>query len=99
MQHPSLFLILSQLRAYVDQCYGDRLKYLILFGSQSRNDATPDSDIDVMLVLARTENAYAEYDRISQFVADLCLEHEVGVADLRYDGLRNWDILELKVVD
>ncbi len=22
-----------------------------------------------------------------------------GVADLRYDGLRNWDILELKVVD
>jgi hypothetical protein len=23
----------------------------------------------------------------------------IGVADLRYDGLRNWDILELKVVD
>ena len=24
---------------------------------------------------------------------------KTGVADLRYDGLRNWDILELKVVD
>jgi hypothetical protein len=24
---------------------------------------------------------------------------KLGVADLRYDGLRNWDILELKVVD
>ena len=80
MQHPSLFLILLQLRAYVDQCYGDRLKHLILFGSQSRNDATPDSDIDVMLVLAGTENAHAEYDRISQFVADLCLEHEVLIS-------------------
>ena len=67
---------LTQLRAYVDQCYGDRLKHLILFSSQSRNEATPDSDIDVMLVLTGTENTYAEYDRISQFVADLCLEHE-----------------------
>jgi uncharacterized protein len=80
MQHPSLSLILSQLKEYVDQCYGDRLKHLILFGSQSRNEATPDSDIDVMLVLAGTDNAYSEYDRMSQFVADLCLEYDVLIS-------------------
>ena len=27
------------------------------------------------------------------------IQEKLGVADLRYDGLRNWDILELKVVD
>ncbi len=80
MQHPSLSLILAQLRQYTRECYGDHLKHLILFGSQARNEATPDSDIDVMLVLAEVENTSAAYDRISQFVADLCLEHEVLIS-------------------
>jgi uncharacterized protein len=80
MQHPSLFPILAQLRQYIEQCYGDRFKHLILFGSQARNEATSDSDIDVMLVLDGIENTSAAYDRLSQFVADLCLEHDVLIS-------------------
>ena len=80
MQHPSLLLILAQLRKYVEQCYGDRFKHLILFGSQARNEAVSSSDIDVMLVLEGTSHVSLEYDRMSQFVADLCLEHDVLIS-------------------
>jgi predicted nucleotidyltransferase len=80
MQHPSLFLILAQLRKYVEQCYGNQLKHLTLFGSQACNEAICSSDIDVMLVLERVENTSLEYDRISKFVAEICLEHDVLVS-------------------
>ena len=33
------------------EIYGPRLKRLILFGSQARGEATPDSDVDVLVVL------------------------------------------------
>lgn len=80
MQHPSLFLILARLKQYVHQCYGDRFKHLILFGSQARNEAMSGSDIDVMLVLEGIENTSAAYARMSQFVADLCLEYDVLIS-------------------
>jgi uncharacterized protein len=80
MQHPSLFLILEQLKQHLKQYYGDRFKHLILFGSQARNEATSDSDIDVMLVIEGIEQTSAPYDRISQFIADLCLEHDVLIS-------------------
>lgn len=78
--HPSLFLILAQLRKHIEQCYGDRFRHLILFGSQARNEATSSSDIDVLLVLESFESTSLEYDRISQFVADLCLEHDILIS-------------------
>ncbi len=80
MQHPSLALILAQLRQLIEQSYGDQFKQLILFGSQARNEALSDSDIDVMVVLEGIENTSAAYDRMSQFVADLCLEYDVLIS-------------------
>ncbi len=36
----------------VRRAYGDRLKGLVVFGSRARGDASPDSDLDVAVVLA-----------------------------------------------
>jgi uncharacterized protein len=40
--------ILAQLRSQFETLYGDRLVQTILFGSQARGDARPDSDIDAL---------------------------------------------------
>ncbi|HAC65162.1 MAG TPA: nucleotidyltransferase, partial [Cyanothece sp. UBA12306] len=40
--------ILTQLKLQLETYYGDHLQRLILFGSQARGDAGPDSDIDIL---------------------------------------------------
>jgi len=73
--------ILRELKKGLVAIYGDQLKAVVLFGSYARGDAhPPDSDIDVMLVL-KGEFKYGEAQkRSSEFVAALCLEHEVVIS-------------------
>ncbi|MFM7602050.1 MAG: nucleotidyltransferase domain-containing protein, partial [Pseudanabaena sp.] len=57
--------LLIELKASLVKLYGDRLFSLILFGSQARGEATPDSDIDVMAVLNDPVNVAEEIYRTS----------------------------------
>ncbi|GAP99657.1 nucleotidyltransferase domain-containing protein [Leptolyngbya sp. NIES-2104] len=79
MTHPHLDTILQQLRRSLTQIYGDRLQMLILFGSQARQDAQPDSDIDVLVILQSPVDAWAENQRTAEAIATLCLEHSVVI--------------------
>ena len=72
--------ILTELRHYFEKFYGERLVQLILYGSQARGDARPDSDIDVLVILKDDVNAWEEIDRTSEFTAALCLEHTVVIS-------------------
>jgi uncharacterized protein len=74
--------ILMPLREYLKQEYQDRFDRAILFGSQARGEATPASDIDVMIVLQDPVNASEELDRTSRFVAQLCLDHNLLISRL-----------------
>ncbi|GAP98607.1 nucleotidyltransferase domain-containing protein [Leptolyngbya sp. NIES-2104] len=80
MTHPDLPEILAQLRQYLQQEYGDRLARLVLYGSQARNSATDESDIDVLVVLKAPLNVMQEIQRTSEFITDLCLEKTVLVS-------------------
>jgi predicted nucleotidyltransferase len=51
MKHQQLDYIVKELRDRMTETYRDRLIALILFGSQARGDANPDSDIDILVVL------------------------------------------------
>lgn len=74
--------ILMPLRDYLKQEYQDRFERAILFGSHARGDATPTSDIDVLIVLQDPVNASEELERTSQFIAQLCLEHNLLISRL-----------------
>lgn len=78
--NPEALNILISLQDYLKQEYQDRLDRTILFGSQARGEATAVSDIDVLIVLQDPVNVSAEIDRTSQFVAQLCLEHNLLIS-------------------
>ncbi|MGI8744081.1 MAG: nucleotidyltransferase family protein [Bryobacteraceae bacterium] len=51
MEPKRLAEILAELRTGYERIYGPRLVDLVLFGSQARGDADPESDIDLIVVL------------------------------------------------
>ena len=61
--------ILAELRSRFEALYGDRLVKLILYGSQARGDAEPDSDIDVLVVLKGPVQVGTEIERGSTVTA------------------------------
>jgi uncharacterized protein len=44
--------LLAEIHAALDLRYGNRLHRVLLFGSLARGDETPDSDIDLLVVLS-----------------------------------------------
>ena len=60
-----LSVLLNELKVSLVGIYGDRLFSLILFGSQARGEANPNSDVDVMAVLDDSVNVIEERSRLS----------------------------------
>ncbi|MBI4594403.1 MAG: DEAD/DEAH box helicase family protein [Candidatus Rokubacteria bacterium] len=61
--------------------YGQRLNRVILYGSRSRGDAVPGSDIDLLVVLDSGDTA-AERDRIVDIAIRVSQEHDIVVSPL-----------------
>lgn len=72
--------ILNELRQYFCELDQDQLAYLILYGSQARGDAEPDSDIDILVVLDDPVDAWTEINRTSEYIADLCLKYDTLIS-------------------
>ncbi len=67
--------ILTELKRCFQELYGERLVQLVLFGSQSRGDAKPGSDIDVLVILKEPADFEPENQQISEIVAQLSLRY------------------------
>ncbi|MBV6450571.1 MAG: hypothetical protein MHPDNHAH_01295 [Anaerolineales bacterium] len=73
--------ILRELKKGLIEIYGDQLKAVYLFGSFARGEGKlPNSDIDVMIVLNGEFNYWKTYERASQLIADVSLEHDVVIS-------------------
>jgi predicted nucleotidyltransferase len=80
MRASRLDQILREFREGLEQVYGSRLVRVVLFGSQARDEAEPDSDIDVMLVLQGEVAPNIEIQRLSSFTSGLSLKHDVVIS-------------------
>jgi uncharacterized protein len=72
--------ILSKLHRCFQDLYGNQLVELVLYGSQAREDARSDSDIDVLVVLAKAVNPGDEIARTGEITAKLSLEYGVVIS-------------------
>ena len=68
--------IINQLKEKLTQIYQQELVSLILFGSQARGEATPESDLDILVVLNREVNPVLEIKRNSDLLTELSLEND-----------------------
>ena len=67
-------ILLNQINIQFSQNYQDRLSQIILFGSQAINEAEPDSDIDILVVLKGEINPVQEIKKNNPWIAEMCLE-------------------------
>ena len=78
--HEQLQTILGELRSRLEALYDGQLIQLVLYGSQARGDATPDSDIDVLAVLGGPVDPGVEITRTGPLTASLSLQHNVVIS-------------------
>jgi predicted nucleotidyltransferase len=69
--------MLTELRRALKKKYGQRLKKIVLFGSYARGEATPESDMDVLIVLDDLKSTYKEAGRLGGLLAELDLKYGI----------------------
>ena len=89
--------LLEKLKSGLKQMYGEQFKEAYLFGSYARGDYDPDSDVDVLVVLADFEKYGAELNRTSKLIGNLSLEHGVTVSVV-FTRQREWQTYKLPLL-
>ncbi len=74
--------VLPDLKQALRDTYGDRLVRLILFGSQARGQAGPESDVDVAVLVDGEIEPSREIDRLGYVLADLNLRYGLLISVL-----------------
>lgn len=69
-----------ELERRLQELYSARLICCRIFGSRARDDASDDSDLDVLIVLDRVDHYAAEVDRTSEIIGELSLRYGVSIS-------------------
>lgn len=62
--------------------YGPTLDKIVLFGSRARNDASEDSDVDLLVVLKQMDSFSQEMRRIDPIASAVSLQYDVVLVPL-----------------
>ncbi len=68
---PEIARLLHELKEQLRALYGERLVKVVLFGSVARGEDTPESDVDVLVVLRGPVDHYAESEPLSAIMVDM----------------------------
>ena len=79
---PNINPVLNELKQELQELYGERLAYITLYGSQARNEATPDSDIDILVVLHGNIEPCAEISNTGEIVSKISLHYDTVLSCL-----------------
>lgn len=74
---PQIQSAVAELRDRLSTLYGERFQRTVVFGSRARGDASPDSDVDVLVVLGGDVHPFEEIRRAGEVVADVSLRNDV----------------------
>jgi predicted nucleotidyltransferase len=69
--------VLKEFRNTIEKLYGKRLKNIILYGSWARDEATEDSDIDILVIIEGYIEPGKEIDRMIDIITDINLKYRV----------------------
>ena len=72
--------LIEQYIVEVKKIYGSHLKQVILYGSYARGDYTPDSDIDVMILLDISDMEIKNYrHQLSEMTYNFNMDYELDI--------------------
>lgn len=89
MREAKLKELLTKLRRGLEHLYGERLEAIYLFGSHARDEATPGSDVDILVILDEVADYGQEIERTGYLVSELSLEYEVSISRV-FISLLEW---------
>lgn len=93
IQDKELKSILDKLAESLVKVYGDKLKSVILYGSIARGTATPESDIDIMVLVDSSAEGLKQYeDKLCDVSTDFALEYfkVFSIIDVCYAEFIKW---------
>lgn len=92
--------LLKEFRQGLSELYGDRLAGLILYGSHARQEATAESDVDVMVVLRGAVSPGDEIFRMGDVKTALNLKYDelISVVPVSVDDYQHRESPLLDVV-
>jgi type III restriction enzyme len=73
---------LARFVAEVRQSYRERFDRVVLYGSRARGEAGHDSDVDILVVLDRCEDFWAEFDRVKGIATRVGGAHDIVISAL-----------------
>lgn len=68
--------LLTRCKTVLESYYGSQFQGLILYGSMARDQAGPDSDIDLLVLLSQPFDYFRELHRIVELLYPLQLESD-----------------------
>jgi predicted nucleotidyltransferase len=69
--------LLFDVKEEVIKVFGDKLRQLVLFGSYARDEADPESDIDIMILAEESEEELRKNrPLVADIMAELTMKHE-----------------------
>lgn len=66
--------IVEEIKKYLVTIYSDKIKQVIIYGSFARNEATKESDIDVLVVISDELDPFNVRESLSDFLFEILLE-------------------------
>ncbi len=82
MQTGNLNIMLAELCPRLEALYEERLVRLVLFGSQARGDAEPNSDIDILVILKEPGQSKEEREKTLDITAELSLRYDEVISTI-----------------
>jgi uncharacterized protein len=71
---PKVKRLVSQVKAHLTEMYGKGIKRVILYGSHARDEATKDSDVDVLVLVGQSLNPHEVRDSLSDLLYNMLLD-------------------------